>query len=182
MRYANLIKQLPNLRIPRSITGDYSETKQAARDYQIAKRELFDAFRREDLGSWLKKPIEQDNFNLPTWQDFDGIDDGIDADFIGVDKKFLYAPRAKHTSTKNLVQSTTGKHTPIKTKTTATAAASTAKPIIPTTKMTTKGLYSRRHFDRYDKGSLSHKIVVKSLVHRVGGKRKTGANFITFRE
>lgn len=64
-RYANLIKQLPNLRIQRSISGDYSETKLTARDYQIAKRELFDAFRREDLGSWLKKPIEQDNFNLP---------------------------------------------------------------------------------------------------------------------
>lgn len=63
VRYANLIKQL---RIPRSIAGDYSEAKQAAREYQIAKRELFDAFRREDLGSWLKKPIEQDNFNLPT--------------------------------------------------------------------------------------------------------------------
>lgn len=66
MRYSNLIKQLPNLRIPRSINGDYSEAKQAAREYQVAKRELFDAFRREDLGSWLKKPIEQDNFSLPT--------------------------------------------------------------------------------------------------------------------
>ncbi|XP_031625540.1 double-stranded RNA-specific editase Adar isoform X2 [Contarinia nasturtii] len=64
-RFANLIKQLPNLRGPRSIAGDYRETKQTARDYQIAKRELFDAFRREDLGSWLKKPIEQDNFGLP---------------------------------------------------------------------------------------------------------------------
>lgn len=63
LRYANLVKQL---RIPRSLGGDYSEAKQAAREYQIAKRELFDAFRREDLGSWLKKPIEQDNFNLPT--------------------------------------------------------------------------------------------------------------------
>lgn len=65
-RYANLIKQLPNLRIPRTITGDYSEVKLTARDYQVAKRELFDAFRREDLGSWLKKPIEQDNFGMPT--------------------------------------------------------------------------------------------------------------------
>lgn len=65
VRYGDLIKKLPNLQNYRSIASDYSETKQASRDYQIAKRELFDAFRREDLGSWLKKPIEQDNFNLP---------------------------------------------------------------------------------------------------------------------
>lgn len=63
-RYANLIKQLPNLRIPRNINGDYTETKRTALDYQLAKRELFDAFRREDLGSWLKKPLEQDNFSI----------------------------------------------------------------------------------------------------------------------
>lgn len=86
----------------------------------------------------------------------------------------MYAPRAKYTSTKNVNQSTTGKHTiPKNTKTAAIATA----------KMTTKGLYSRRHFERYDKGSLSNKIVVKSLIHRVGGKRKSGAaNFITFKE
>lgn len=68
-RYANLIKQLPNLSIPRSIVGDYSETKRAAGDYQMAKREMFDAFRREDLGSWLKKPLEQDNFSIAKWHD-----------------------------------------------------------------------------------------------------------------
>lgn len=65
VRFANLIKQLPNIRIPRTITGDYGETKAMARDYQAAKRELFDAFRREDLGNWLKKPMEQDLFHLP---------------------------------------------------------------------------------------------------------------------
>lgn len=65
MRYGALIKQLPNLSIARTITGDYSETKRAVRDYQMAKRELFEAFRREDLGNWLKKPMEQDEFHLP---------------------------------------------------------------------------------------------------------------------
>lgn len=65
IRFANLIKQLPNIRIPRTITGDYGETKAMARDYQTAKRELFEAFRREDLGNWLKKPMEQDEFHLP---------------------------------------------------------------------------------------------------------------------
>lgn len=65
MRYTNLIKKLPNLRISRTITGDYGEIKASVREYQIAKKELFDAFRREDLGNWLKKPQEQDEFHLP---------------------------------------------------------------------------------------------------------------------
>lgn len=156
-RYANLIKQLPNLRVPRSICGDYSEMKSMARDYQVAKRELFDAFRREDLGSWLKKPIEQDNFNVPTWHDLDVIDDGIDTDFIGVDKQFMYAPRAPNPTTKNLDQPTAGQQEVLNTR--------------------------QRNFERFDKGSLSNKIVVKSLVHRIGGsKRKTSAGFVTFKE
>lgn len=153
MRYANLIKQLPNLRIPRNISGDYSETKQSARDYQIAKRELFDAFRREDLGSWLKKPIEQDNFTLPKWHENDVVDDCIDADFIGIDKQFTYAPRAQNL-TKTIVQSTIGK----------------------------KLLNPRRYCERYDNTSLSNKIIEKSILHRIGGKRKTSQGLFTFRE
>lgn len=97
----------------------------------------------------------------------------------------MYAPRAKYTATKNVIQSTIGnKHTTLKNSTATKTAKITklTKTSITTAKMTTKGLYSRRHFERYDKGSLSNKIVVKSLVHRVGGKRKTGANFITFKE
>lgn len=83
MRYAALIKQLPNLSIARTITGDYSETKRSVRDYQMAKRELFEAFRREDLGNWLKKPMEQDEFHLPKWRDLDA-DGGIEPiDFSG---------------------------------------------------------------------------------------------------
>jgi hypothetical protein len=30
--------------------------------FQLAKKALFEAFTREDLGLWLKKPIEQDQF------------------------------------------------------------------------------------------------------------------------
>lgn len=167
-RYANLIKQLPNLRISRSITGDYSETKQAAREYQIAKRELFDAFRREDLGSWLKKPIEQDNFNLPKWHDFDVIDtDVIDTDFISVDKQFMYAPRAQSNLTKNLTQQST------------------------TTTTTTTGNKKVLNTRRYcDKGKQTNKIVDKHnvMMHRIGsigsggGNRKPNAGFVTFKE
>ncbi|BFG00955.1 double-stranded RNA-specific editase Adar [Drosophila madeirensis] len=48
----------------RSVTTDYGQTKANVKDYQTAKLELFSAFKREDLGSWLKKPIEQDEFVL----------------------------------------------------------------------------------------------------------------------
>lgn len=34
---------------------------------QIAKAELVSAFKREDLGNWLKKPMEQDQFMVPEW-------------------------------------------------------------------------------------------------------------------
>lgn len=62
-RYVKLIKQLPNSRI-KSVSGDYSETKQNAHDYQNAKQELCEAFRRLRLGSWVKKPAELDKFSL----------------------------------------------------------------------------------------------------------------------
>jgi hypothetical protein len=32
--------------------------------FQNAKKELISAFQREELGNWLKKPIEQDQFPL----------------------------------------------------------------------------------------------------------------------
>lgn len=35
--------------------------------FQIAKKELVSAFKREDLGNWLKKPMEQDQFMVPEW-------------------------------------------------------------------------------------------------------------------
>lgn len=62
-KFAHLLRNLPGIQL-RSINQDYGETKKSIKDYQTAKRELFDAFRREDLGNWLKKPIEQDEFDL----------------------------------------------------------------------------------------------------------------------
>lgn len=32
---------------------------------QIAKNQLFQAFSKAGLGSWVEKPIEQDQFELP---------------------------------------------------------------------------------------------------------------------
>ncbi|EDW63114.2 double-stranded RNA-specific editase Adar isoform X2 [Drosophila virilis] len=62
-KYGFLMKNLPGMQ-NRKVTKDYGETKADVKDYQTAKQELFSAFKREDLGSWLKKPIEQDQFGL----------------------------------------------------------------------------------------------------------------------
>lgn len=62
-RYANLIKALPNIE-KRDLVSEYGDIKRSVEDYQLAKRELFNAFQREDFGTWLKKPIEQDQFVL----------------------------------------------------------------------------------------------------------------------
>ncbi|XP_034668797.1 double-stranded RNA-specific editase Adar isoform X7 [Drosophila subobscura] len=62
-KYGFLMKNLPGI-LNRSVTTDYGQTKANVKDYQTAKLELFSAFKREDLGSWLKKPIEQDEFVL----------------------------------------------------------------------------------------------------------------------
>ncbi|KAL5277856.1 ADARB2 family protein [Megaselia abdita] len=63
-KFGYVMKNLPGIQ-SRKVNHDYGETKSNVKDYQIAKRELFAAFRREDLGNWLKKPIEQDEFALP---------------------------------------------------------------------------------------------------------------------
>ncbi|KAH8415378.1 hypothetical protein KR222_006318, partial [Zaprionus bogoriensis] len=62
-KYGFLMKNLPGM-TNRKVNKDYGETKAEVKDYQTAKQELFSAFKREDLGSWLKKPIEQDQFGL----------------------------------------------------------------------------------------------------------------------
>lgn len=40
VKYANLIKALPNICVPRDITGDYSDVKASARNYQVDFNEL----------------------------------------------------------------------------------------------------------------------------------------------
>lgn len=37
VKYANLIKQLPNVRVPRNISMDYSDLKASVRNYQVNK-------------------------------------------------------------------------------------------------------------------------------------------------
>uniref|UniRef100_A0A182KH29 A to I editase domain-containing protein n=1 Tax=Anopheles christyi TaxID=43041 RepID=A0A182KH29_9DIPT len=62
-RYSTVIAGLPGIPF-REVKPTYFETKMSVAEYQQAKRELFAAFSKEDLGEWLKKPIEQDQFTL----------------------------------------------------------------------------------------------------------------------
>ncbi|XP_055616322.1 double-stranded RNA-specific editase Adar isoform X5 [Toxorhynchites rutilus septentrionalis] len=62
-RFAAAIERLPHARF-REVKPTYFETKMCVPEYQQAKKELFAAFSKEDLGDWLKKPIEQDQFTL----------------------------------------------------------------------------------------------------------------------
>ncbi|XP_058063417.1 uncharacterized protein LOC131213399 [Anopheles bellator] len=69
-RYTTVIAQLPHVG-SRELKPTYFETKMSVVEYQLAKRELFAAFSKEDLGDWLKKPIEQDQFTLLTAKETD---------------------------------------------------------------------------------------------------------------
>lgn len=42
VKYAKLVKQLPNIRVPRNITMDYSDLKASARNYQVNIDEFSD--------------------------------------------------------------------------------------------------------------------------------------------
>lgn len=42
----------------------YSEAKLVAQTYQAVKQQLFKAFQKAGLGTWVKKPPEQDQFLL----------------------------------------------------------------------------------------------------------------------
>ncbi|XP_062900453.1 double-stranded RNA-specific editase B2 isoform X1 [Mobula hypostoma] len=57
--YGKLSTRTSSLRGTPSV---YCEAKLAAEDYQAAKQQLFKALQRADLGTWVKKPPEQDQF------------------------------------------------------------------------------------------------------------------------
>ena len=46
--------------------SQYCAAKQAATKVQIAKAHLLESFKREQLGTWVRKPMEQDEFALET--------------------------------------------------------------------------------------------------------------------
>ena len=42
----------------------YSEGKASVMDYQLAKQQVYKAFDKAGLGTWIKKPLEQDQFEI----------------------------------------------------------------------------------------------------------------------
>ncbi|CAK1555945.1 unnamed protein product [Leptosia nina] len=52
--------KLPKVDEPEALL--YAEAKQLSTEYQVAKQCLMAAFERAQLGKWVKKPIEQDQF------------------------------------------------------------------------------------------------------------------------
>ncbi|CAL8290935.1 unnamed protein product [Lota lota] len=64
-RWVNLHCKLSSaLRIRTSKPTTYHDSKQAAAEYHEAKQALIRAFHKGGLGAWVKKPTEQDQFDL----------------------------------------------------------------------------------------------------------------------
>ncbi|XP_011644967.1 double-stranded RNA-specific editase Adar isoform X2 [Pogonomyrmex barbatus] len=64
-RFFNLLGKLPTIEpIDENRCRHYFDAKSSVKDYSIAKEKLKDAFVKARLGSWVKKPIEQDMFEI----------------------------------------------------------------------------------------------------------------------
>ncbi|KAJ9599945.1 hypothetical protein L9F63_009773, partial [Diploptera punctata] len=65
-RFLNLIGRISTITgiAFNSCPQQYSDAKEAVQDYKMAKEQLVLAFHKAELGTWLKKPIEQDQFEL----------------------------------------------------------------------------------------------------------------------
>lgn len=65
-RFMKLYGKMPALVKANNVSPPqrYVDAKNEASDYQLAKEQLFQAFSHAELGLWVKKPIEQDQFEL----------------------------------------------------------------------------------------------------------------------
>ena len=59
---SDVIKRIES--IPSHVPDLYSEAKQGSKKFQEAKKALFKAFSKAELGDWIKKPMEQDEFEI----------------------------------------------------------------------------------------------------------------------
>jgi len=50
--------------LPSPIPNLYSQAKAGSKDFQEAKKILFSAFKKAGLGEWVKRPMEQDDFEI----------------------------------------------------------------------------------------------------------------------
>ncbi|KAK3921835.1 Double-stranded RNA-specific editase 1 [Frankliniella fusca] len=65
-RFLQLVGRIPTRTgiTPDNCPTVYADAKMGVEDYQQAKSQLMKAFLKSNLGTWLKKPIEQDQFEL----------------------------------------------------------------------------------------------------------------------
>ncbi|XP_055378580.1 double-stranded RNA-specific editase Adar-like [Condylostylus longicornis] len=65
-RFEYLLKKIPQRYMTHKMILDqalsYGELKLLSKEFQLAKKELYQAFQTKGLGNWLKKPMEQDQF------------------------------------------------------------------------------------------------------------------------
>lgn len=61
-RFLDLTNKLPATVVKLDRGMSYGDFKQTAVTYQTAKEHLYDAFSKGNLGTWVKKPMEQDQF------------------------------------------------------------------------------------------------------------------------
>lgn len=54
----------PRIQRPADMPSLYCEAKLGARTYQAVKQQLFRAFQKAGLGTWVRKPPEQEHFIL----------------------------------------------------------------------------------------------------------------------
>ncbi|XP_011684953.1 PREDICTED: double-stranded RNA-specific editase Adar isoform X2 [Wasmannia auropunctata] len=64
-RFFNLLHNLPTIDdVDENSCRQYLDAKSSAQDYSLAKSQLKDAFVKAQLGTWVKKPLEQDMFDI----------------------------------------------------------------------------------------------------------------------
>ena len=60
--YREHVRSLPEFERPPNVPNVYCDAKMTASDYQQAKQAVTKAFEKVGLGTWTKKPMEQDTF------------------------------------------------------------------------------------------------------------------------
>lgn len=64
-RFCQLVGRIQSIKdIEESDCHPYEHAKELVEDYQLAKQQLIQSFAKAKLGRWLKKPVEQDQFEL----------------------------------------------------------------------------------------------------------------------
>ena len=73
--FSNLWGKVPSVTQQKVVAQPvvYADAKQGVIDYQLTKQALCKAFEKAELGTWIKKPLEQDLFELAEDEWFCGL-------------------------------------------------------------------------------------------------------------